>query len=57
MTPRTLATGRRRFWKWLTRFERAHPGMTLPGMLAFALDAGVCSREERDALLRAAGVR
>lgn len=48
---------RARFWRWLTQFERMHPGMDLAGMLAFALDAGVCSREERDALLRAAGLR
>jgi len=56
MTTET-ATRRRRFWRWLTRFERTHPGMPLAAMLAFALDAGVCTREERDALLRATGVR
>lgn len=48
---------RRRFWRWLRQFNATHPYMDLTGMLAFALDAGVCSREERDALLRATGVR
>lgn len=47
---------RARFWRWLTQFERTHPWVDLTGMLACAYDAGVCTREERDALLRAAGL-
>ena len=48
---------RARFWRWLRQFNATHPYMDLTGMLAFALDAGVCTCEERDALLRAAGLR
>ena len=46
---------RRRFWRWLRRFEAANPGMTLAGMLGCAQDAGVVTRDERLALLRNVG--
>lgn len=54
---RELAKRRSRFWRWLRRFQTANPTLTLPALLGCAQDAGVCTREERLALLAAAGLR
>ena len=55
MATRETTKRRARFWRWLRRFDAKHPGMTLAGMLGFAQDAGVLTREERLALLRNVG--
>ena len=54
-TTTEMTKRRRRFWRWLRRFEATHPHLSFPALLGCAQDAGVLTREERLALLRNVG--